>query len=432
MLRRITSRVQGRTAAVQVLLCLALLTPSLAFSQGFARFSVPIPVEIEGKPVRSQLYFKLELKSYNVPFDQFAAEPLDAAQKMFVTAVDGIRKNDTATFASVWTAPDQMKGVDSLAVKLTDDSPANWMKLARSNLDFDHLTIVAEVLLGPDSLFIFDSTLKAGVQRNALYVGLDKNGRERLSVVNSGTPLELMVMNAFVGARTAPDEYKPLPNINLRYQYPIPLAGKADAGSHPVFFEFDGMPMDFPVTDEKVKAPTPLLEFVRNADLAYKSGNFAVYANDFTVGSQERLRPWLAETERRKQERLKQEKLNGEQSPAPSPGAGPTNKAEAAAAAAVAAHVKFVLNGGPFFLVFKAPGPGSGWKPANLTYSYILQQGGDYKIANFSFSTTLDDFLQNTSLFNRNILKPVPPKPGTVNSKPAPGATKPPAVKHQR
>ena len=34
------------------------------------------------------------MKSYNIPFDQFAAGPLDKAQMTFVTAVQAIRKSD--------------------------------------------------------------------------------------------------------------------------------------------------------------------------------------------------------------------------------------------------------------------------------------------------------------------------------------------------
>ena len=432
MLRRMTSGVHGGTTAVPVaLLWLALLVPALGFGEGFTRLSVPIPVEIEGQPVHCQLYLKLEMKSYNVPFDQFAAGTLDTAQKMFSTAVKGIRKNDTAAFASVWTAPDEMSGHSNLTLKMADNSVASWMKLARSNIDFDHVTVVAEVLLGPDSMFIFDSAGKAGVQRYAFYVGTDKKGRTRLSAVGSNTPLELMVLNAFVGARTAPDLYKPLPNINLRYQYPIPLAGKMDSGAHPVFFEFDGTPMDFPLTDEKVAPPTPLLGFLRNATLAFEHDKYDVYASDFTPQGQQRVRPWLAEMERRKREKLQQEKFQREQPPAaPPPVVGPDGKPKPTAASSVAAHVKFVLNADPVFLVFQAPGQGSGWAPGNLTFTYVVHQGAEYKIANFSFSNTLDDFLQDSTLFDKRILKPAPQKAGAPKAKVAPPPANPAAVKH--
>jgi len=323
-----------------------------------------------------------------------------------------------------------MKGRGGATVKMTDESVSNWMKLAKSNFDFDHLTVVAEVLLGPDSMFVFDSDTKGGIQRYALYVGLDQKNRERLSAVGSNTPLELLVLNSFVAARTSPDEYKPLPNINLRYQYPIPVSGKMDSGAHPIFLEFDGSPVDFPLTDEKVTPPTPLLAFLRNATLAYERNKNDVYASDFTSQSQQRVKPWLAETERLKQEKLKQEKLKQEPQPAAQPTVASPTKPQAEESRSTQSYVKFTLNADPIFLVFQTFAPGSAWRPANLTYSYILRQGSDYKIANFAYSNTLDDFLQDPALFDKRILKPAPQKPGPPKAKVTPASAKPATVKH--
>ena len=434
MLPGTTSRNRYRTRAIisAAVLCLALLLPGLGFGEGFTRVSVPIPVEIDGQPTHCQLYFKLEMKNYNVPLDKFAAAPMDKPEAMFATAVEALRSADTTKFASVWTSPDEMKGRGGVTVKMTDESVAGWMKLARSNFDFDHLTVVAEVLLGPDSMFVFDAATKGGIQRYALYVGLDQKDRVRLSAVGSNTPLELMVLNSFVAAKTSPDEYKPLSNINLRYQYPIPLAGKMDSGAHPVFFEFDGSPIDFPLINEKVKPPTPLLEFLRGATLAFDGGKYDVYAGDFTPISQERVKPWLAEMARRKQE-LEKEKLGQEKQPAPPavpPAVPPAPPTKTVLSPLVQPYVKFVLNAEPIFLVFQAAGPGSNWKSANLTFTYLLHQGGEYKIANFAFSNTLDDFLQDPALFDKRVLKPPPLKPGAPKVKAVPVPSKPAAVKH--
>ena len=69
-------------------------------------------------------------------------------------------------------------------------------------------------------------------------------------------------------------------------------------------------------------------------------------------------------------------------------------------------NVKFVLNAEPIFLVFEAPTDGNDWTPENLTYSYILHEGGGYKIANFSSITEIDDFLQDPHFFDKRVLKP--------------------------
>jgi hypothetical protein len=428
----------------KVVVCLAQLLPTLGFAE-LTRVSVPIPVEIEGRPVHSQLYLKLEMKNYDLPFDKFATGSLDKPETMFATAVQAIRKEDATKFASVWTSPDEMNGNNDVTVKMEGESVSNWIKVARNNFDFDHITVLAEALLGPDSMFIFDSVTKAGVQRYALYVGLDQKGRVRLSAVSNATPLELMVLNAFVAARTAPDEYKPVPNLYLRYQYPIPLAEEKNTHPHPVFLEFDGTPTDFSLSDEKNKAPSPVVALLRDAHLAYKSGNNDAYANYFSSNSQGRVKTWLNAMDKQKQERLKQEKIQQEKFEQQKLEQQKLNPAQASAPPAATAsvskpktteippppptaHVKFVLNADPVYLVFQAPGPGDKWTPANLTYSYILHQGNDYKIANFAFSTTLDDFLQNPALFDRNVLKPPPAKPATPNAKGIPASAKPTTV----
>ncbi|MGA7621304.1 hypothetical protein [Candidatus Binatus sp.] len=385
----------ARLSAGFVAGCLLVVAPGIVLGQEFGGISVPIPVELDGQPTHCRLYLKLETKSYNLPFEKFAAGPMDSAQTMFATAVDAIRKDDAAKFASVWTSPDQMKRLSQVTVTLADNSTDSWIKVARSNFDFDKLTVVAEVLVGSETMFIWDAPTRAGIQRNAFYIGLDQKNQLRLSAVSSNSPVEPLILNAFVAARTDPAVYKPISNINVDYQYPIPLAGPGDAGAHPAFFEFDGAPMDFPIGDEKIKAPTPLLEFLRNAAFAIRSGKDKSFASDFTPRSRETIGQWLAATEKREQAK---QRSRASASPA-------SNYETAGLISAMMANVKFVLNADPIFLVFQARGSGDKWMPQALSYSYVLREGGTYKIANFSSMNTLDDFLQNPALFDKNILK---------------------------
>src|SRR5208282_3188778 len=140
-----------RTIIHTVGLFLALLVaPTSVFGEEFSRVSVPLPVEIDGRPIRCPLYLKFEMKRYNIPFNQFAAGPLDKEQTMFVTVVQAIRKADAAKFRSVWTSPDQMKGLGTTIITLADDTPENWIRQARSIFDFDNLKVIAHVHLGFD------------------------------------------------------------------------------------------------------------------------------------------------------------------------------------------------------------------------------------------------------------------------------------------
>jgi hypothetical protein len=390
----------ARLSAGFVAGCMLVAAPGIVLGQEFGAASFPIPVEIDGQPTHCRLYLKFETKSYKVPFEKFAAGPMDSAQTMFATAVDAIRKDDAAKFASVWTSPDQMKRSSQVTVALADNSTDSWLKVARSNFDFVKLTVVAEVLVGSETMFIWDAPTRAGIQRNAFYIGLDQKNQLRLSAVSSNSPVEPLILNAFIVARTDPALYKPISKITTGYQYPIPLAGPGDAGAHPVFFEFDGAPMDFPIGDEKIKAPTPLLEFLRNAAFAIRSGKDKSFADDFTPRSQQTISQWLAATEKREQA-----KQRSQTSASPA-----SNYETAGLISAMMANVKFVLNADPIFLVFQARGSGDKWTPQALSYSYVLREGTTYKIANFSSTNMLDDFLQNSALFDKNILKQAPRK----------------------
>jgi hypothetical protein len=238
---------------------------------------------------------------------------------------------------------------------------------------------VAEAQAGSDTMFVVDLRAKSGATLPAaFYIGPDKNNRTRLSAVDSSSPVLTLVLESFRAAQTDPSTYKPLPNLKLRYQYPIPLAGGAKPGAHPVSFEFDGSPMDFPVGDQNVKPPSALLAFIRTESLAEQSGNKDLYTNSFTPKSRERVQQWLTS--------------GGKLAPV-----RPDN-------------VKFVLDAEPFFLVFGAPGAGNDWMPEHLTYTTVVHEGGTYKMANFSSSTLLDDFLQDPSLFDTRFLKRAPGK----------------------
>jgi len=402
----------------------------------FKRVSIPLPILIEGKPTRSKLYLKVEMKTIGQPFEQFAAGKTDKAEAMFVKAVQAVRKNDAAAFGSVWTPPDGMRSVSqSKVVKLADNGPEGWLKIIRSMFDFDKLTVVAEVLAGPDTIFIWDSQTKDGVLRRALYVGPDKAGNLRLSAPGGTNPVDDLLQSAFVAAQSDPASYQPLPNVNLRYQYPIPLEGTG-AGAHPVFLNFDGTPLDFPVTNEKVEPPTTLLKFYRAATLADRDGRSEEFVGSFTSKSAEKVKEWQAakakakaEAEKKTESEQKKQPASPVANPAAAPKVAPAAPADEKALAKVRSYVKFVLNADPVYLVFQATGQGNDWTPKNLSYTYLVSEGGSYKIANFGFGNTLDQLLQNPSLFDNRILKPPPAKPVAQKPKVVPVPAKPTAPK---
>ena len=150
--------------------------------------------------------------------------------------------------------------------------------------------------------------------------------------------------------------------------------------------------MDFPVDDENVKPPTPLLEFFRSASLANASGEHDAYAGDFTAKSQDRVRQWLASEDARRQA-----------------------QSQPAAPKVRSGNVKFVLEADPVFLIFRAPRSGKNWTPGDLSYDYVVREAGAYKLTNFAYSESFDDFLQDPTLFDESFLKSPPTKLRTPN-----------------
>ncbi|HEY3638197.1 MAG TPA: hypothetical protein VGK90_08580, partial [Rhizomicrobium sp.] len=371
--------------------------PRCAFAQKFETTRLPLPINIDGRQVSCPLYLKLEMKTYNIPFDKFSAG--NKAEAMFATAVQAIRSRDTAKFASVWTSPDQMKRLsgETTTVSLTDNSTANWINTARSMFQFDHLTVVAEILVGPDTMFVWEAPTESVPRRAAFYVGFDQKNQTRLSIASSNAPVLSLIKSAFDAAQTTDGHaYPPVPKILPSYPFAIAIAGSDKPETHPAYLEFNGTPIDFPVGNLKVTSHNLMLAFMRKAVRDLHSGRNDAFAHDFTPRSGERVKQWLDAIALRNRSM---------KTPAANMG---MNAATAGMQAALESNVKFVLDADPVYLVFQAAGPGNNWTPEGLSYSYVIHEGDTYKIANFSASDDLDDVLQNPALFDKNSLKTAP------------------------
>ena len=160
-------------------------------------------------------------------------------------------------------------------------------------------------------------------------------------------------------------------------------------GAHPVFLEFDGSPMDFPLGDEKDKASHSVAGILQERIARPSERARMKYTPAVSLPRvRTKVREWLASMKSRRK---------------------PTKQPPQTSS--LLGSVKFVLNADPVFLVFEAPTPGNGWTSENLTYSYVLHERSAYKIANFSYVTELDDFLQDPKFFDKQFLKAAPTRP---------------------
>lgn len=337
----------------------------------YARSNLPLPVEIESQQVHAPLYLGLDLRMVRMPFGQFAATATDPADKQFVTAIKAAQAGDAAQFAKVWSAPNEMKSAGTTTVAMAgDNGPDAWMKMVRANLDLNHFEMVAEAWVGSGRVFIFDSQMQGHPLRSAFYVGPDQKGESKVTVVSSSTTVPALILNCFQAAQTKPQLYNPMAVVHTAYRLALPVEGAGQAGTGSVMLEFNGLP----------QAPAPIAQLFRNANQAYKKREIKTVESYFTAGSQQRVNPWLA--------RL----------------AAGNSRTMAPSILPPAEHIQFVLTADPVYIVFTAPPPVPGISPG-WSYQFVIHEGSFYKLANYSYSSTLDDLLQNKELFTKEHLR---------------------------
>ena len=173
-------------------------------------------------------------------------------------------------------------------------------------------------------------------------------------------------------------EYTPAKDLKVKFHSVLSLAGKQTPGAHPVAFVFDGTAMNFSVFDTAEAPPSPLLEFYRSAYLALKKRSFDDYVSKFTPESQRQVKTWT-------------QNLSA------------ANAADYFNALVQARYVKFVLDADPIFLVFYSGDKTDKWTAGSLHCEYVVRDPASkgYKLANFAFTSSLDDILGNPELFNQ-------------------------------
>ncbi len=312
------------------------------------------------------------MKWYGEPLDAFAAGNLDARESACAASLRDIREKNYAAFKRIWEVLPKSAPGTSLGVVIGDSK--TWLDAYRASFDFSHVTMIAQALVGSHSVCVWEANAKSGAVRRAFIVRGGGQGPATVSAVTSATVIEEMILNSMEAARRNPAAYKPVSGLRLRYQYEIPSEGKGNFGEHPVSLQFDGMPLDFDLTQAQIPAPSPVVEFYRRAYSAYGSNDFDAFAGMLTPQSEAQLRQWLA-TQKGKKPSVPS--LVGQR------------------------YVKFVMNGDPIFLVFSSQHKGKTRTPVPATYRYVVREpaSGTYALANLDYGNALDEFL-NSGLFD--------------------------------
>jgi hypothetical protein len=355
-----------------------LVVASLAQGQatGFQVEDIPVAISVEGRPVRSTLYLQVDKKSYQMTLEQFAAQKLDDRQRAFLQGLRAVRSHDYQGLKSIWQAPPDNPNA-SMGFDMKD--PQTFVDTySKGYGNYEGLRILSQIELGSESLFLWGAkATTTGTFWPDGAILRATGGKVVFTPVTPASPVANLIVDTLLASTVKPQEYTPAKDLKVKYRSVLFLAGKQNPGAHPVAFVFDGTAMNFSVFDTAEPSPTPLLEFYRSAYLALKKRSFVDYVSKFTPESQPQVKTWT-------------QNLSA------------ANATEYFNALVSSRYVKFVLNADPIFLVFYSGDKTDKWTAATLHCEYVVRDPGSnaYKLANFAFTSSLDDILRNPELFN--------------------------------
>ena len=353
----------GRWGWAALALAIVLGAPPAARAAGFVTQSFPVPVSVEKERVRTSMRLQLDLQRYGVPFDAFAAGPLDGAETAFRDFMTALRAGDVAQTAALrpGDAPEVVR-------KLVDNFHQGF---ARPEVP----RVVARVGVGDGQLFVWQWASPRGPVRRGFTVVQAKPGVPRVEVVTSERPLETLIVDLMQQEGLHPDAYAP-GELSGRYRYTFPLAGAGKPGAHPVVLGFDGQAMDTEVMGKSrveaasLRAGTPAAASVfQSAYGSLADGDVERWIGAYTLKSQDKLRAWAQ-------------------------GLKPAELSSFIANTVKPRRLRFVLDADPVELLFYTVEA-----DPKVQYEYMLKTPGGYKLTNAYFEGFLDDVLRDNALF---------------------------------
>jgi hypothetical protein len=394
----------GRRAWIIAAACIALFTGQAA-AQQFSVRNFPLPISIDGEHIRSNVFLQFEMKNYGVPFSKFSASQLDPREAIFAELVRGIQRKDYKAAGKVLMPPkprrenpDDKGGVISAAPLPPNKNAIETTDLYRAAFgNFENIDVIAQVLVGSKSLFVWDAKMPDRPRRRAFAV--EPEGPTRLvarEVV--GVAIDTLILSILEGGFKDPAAYAAVADPHLRYRQPLAIEGK-NRVVHEVALLFNGTPMDFdafgdtPVND-------PVLIFYRKVFTAFKAHKQDEFLAGHSAKSQAKLRQWWKTFNKDAEDGYYMTMVKGR-------------------------FVKFVLDADPIYILFYSQNKGNDWVPGSLGYQYVVKNPAtqQYLISNVLSEGFFDDVIGKNNLFDQRVLKsPVaPPKLPAVPKKAAKG-----------
>lgn len=380
--------------ALGLILLSQMLLVNAAWSAGFNRQNYPLPIDTDDSEVRSSLYLELEAKRYDMPLEKFVAQQLDAREAVFAQVLQAARKQDYGTFTRLWETPEPVaQNNTSRATAPAQPQtlpPAQMLDLMREMMaNLDNVTVIAQVLVGSESVFVWEAKTPK-VSRRAAFI-VRANAAKKLMVrdVSSFTdPIPALFMGNMRAAAKTPQAYQPEQALTLPFRYTFPVEGKGNPGEAPVYLRFAGKAFNFNVFDQATPSSDPILAFYQKAYLVFKKRSFDDFMGFFSPGSQRKLKQLFLAMNKEALENFYQSTTKGR-------------------------YVKFVINADPVYIVFYSANSAEQWVPGSLAFDYVLKdpKSGNLMLTNFGYEAVLDDVLRDRALFDQQIFKSHPAAP---------------------
>jgi hypothetical protein len=383
-----------------------VMTAFLAFfvgratAQQFAVRNYPVPISIDGEHIRSGLFLQFEMKDYGVPFSKFSASHLDPREAIFAELVRGIQRKDYKAVEKVLMparprkeTPGDTNGVIS-APPLTPQQAAveivDSYRAAFGNLE--NIDVIAQVLVGSKSLFIWDAHMPGRPRRRAFAVEPEGPSRLVAREVTSAAPVDTVIVSIFEESVKNPAAYTPLTDPHLRYRQPLAIEGK-NKTPHEVAMLFNGEPVEFNAFAE-TPVSNPLLLFYRSVFTAFKAGKREDFLAGHSPKSQAKLQQWWKTFNKESEAAYYATMVRGR-------------------------WVKFVMDADPVYLVFYSQNKGKDWIPGSLSYQYVVKNPANqqYLISNVLSEGFFDDVIGKNDLFDQRVLKPAAVPKKAANGK---------------
>jgi hypothetical protein len=379
-----------------MVVCLMLFIGN-AQAQQFTVRNFPIPISVDGEHVRSNVFLQFEMKDYGMPFSKFAGMHLDPREAVFAELVRAMQHNDAKAVEKVLAPqkprkpePDE-KGGTVLMPEMTPEKNAvdvtTVYRAAFGNLE--NVDVIAQVLVGSKSLFIWDAKMIGRPRRRAFSVEPDGPTRLVAREVTAANPVDILILSILEDGFKDPMAYAAVADPHLRYRQPLAIEGK-NKTAHEVALLFNGQPVDFDAFAET--PPTdPLLLFYWNVFTAFKAHKNNEFLAGHSAKSQAKLQQWWKTFTPEAESAYYKSITNGR-------------------------WVKFVMDGDPVYIVFYGQKKGADWIVGSLSYQYVLKnpQTQHYLIANVLSQGFFDDVIGRNTLFDQRVLKPpVVPKKAT-------------------